>query len=73
MLVIAPLSANMLGKITNGLCDDLVSSVCRAWDTDGSIDGKRKRIVVCPAMNSAMYRSGFSLASGALSSSSAGC
>jgi phosphopantothenoylcysteine decarboxylase len=56
MLVIAPLSANTLAKLANGLSDNLLTSVCRAWDTDGQIDGQRKRIVVAPAMNTAMWR-----------------
>ncbi len=50
ILVVAPLSANTLGKMANGLCDTLLLSILRAWDVTGSIDGKRKRIVVCPAM-----------------------
>ena len=56
LLVIAPLSANTLAKLANGLSDNLLTSVCRAWDTDGQIDGKRKRIIVAPAMNTAMWR-----------------
>lgn len=32
VLVIAPLSANTLAKIAGGLCDNLVTSVVRAWD-----------------------------------------
>lgn len=56
LLVIAPLSANTLAKIVNGMSDSLLTSVVRAWDTDGSIDGKKKLIVVAPAMNSAMWR-----------------
>ena len=39
MMLIAPLSANALGKMVNGICDDLISEVLRAWDADGSIDG----------------------------------
>lgn len=39
VLLIAPLSANALGKMVAGLCDDLVSEVLRAWDVDGRIDG----------------------------------
>ena len=31
-MIIAPLSANTLAKIANGLCDNLVSLVCRCWD-----------------------------------------
>lgn len=56
ILVIAPLSANTLAKLANGLSDNLLTSVCRAWDTDGQVDGKKKRIVVAPAMNTAMWR-----------------
>ncbi|KAK4657383.1 hypothetical protein QC762_212520 [Podospora pseudocomata] len=56
MLVIAPLSANTLAKIVNGMSDNLLTSVIRAWDTDGSIDLKKKYIAVAPAMNSAMWR-----------------
>jgi phosphopantothenoylcysteine decarboxylase len=49
ILLIAPLSANSLGKIANGLCDNLLTSVVRAWDHE-------KRLVVCPAMNTYMWR-----------------
>ena len=31
-MLIAPLSAHSLGKLANGLCDDLLSCVARAWD-----------------------------------------
>jgi len=47
-LVIAPLSANTLGKLANGLCDNLLTSVCRAWDFS-------KPMVLCPAMNTMMW------------------
>ncbi|KAL2132558.1 hypothetical protein VTI74DRAFT_3642 [Chaetomium olivicolor] len=56
MLVVAPLSANTLAKVVNGMSDNLLTSVIRAWDTDSSIDMKKKIIVVAPAMNSAMWR-----------------
>jgi phosphopantothenoylcysteine decarboxylase len=49
VLVIAPLSANTMAKITNGLCDNLLTSVVRAWDPSMG------RIVVAPAMNSFMW------------------
>lgn len=55
LMLIAPLSANSLARICLGLSDDLVSSVVRAWDTTGLIDGKRKRVLVAPAMNTAMW------------------
>jgi phosphopantothenoylcysteine decarboxylase len=35
-----------MAKIVNGISDNLLTSVCRAWDTDGSIDGKKKLILV---------------------------
>jgi len=73
LLVIAPLSANTLAKISNGLCDNLLSSVVRAWEVlpppgtpsndDSSTEDMnheapygQKRIVVAPAMNTAMWR-----------------
>lgn len=51
VLAIVPLSANTLAKIVNGICDNLLTSVVRAWDADGRVDGVRKRILVAPAMN----------------------
>ena len=56
VLVIAPLSANSLAKIINGISDGTLMSVVRAWDTTGLIDGRKKRIFVAPAMNTAMWR-----------------
>ena len=62
ILVIAPLSANTLAKITGGFSDNLLTSVVRAWDTTGLVEASdfrhvmRKRIVVAPAMNTAMWR-----------------
>ncbi len=49
-LVIAPLSANTLAKISYGLCDNLLTCVYRAWDFD-------KPVVVAPAMNTYMWNS----------------
>jgi len=83
LMVVAPLSANGLAKISQGMSDNLVSSVIRAWDFSGLIDGTRpgvalpydmgktkeeleglpeafregrkKGIIVAPAMNTAMW------------------
>ncbi|KAI1274122.1 putative flavoprotein [Xylaria sp. FL0933] len=88
VLVIAPLSANTLAKITGGFADSLLTSVVRAWDSWGELDAasnktdtsaqgaatvipmtqegtegvssnrrlKKRRIIVAPAMNTAMWR-----------------
>lgn len=66
LLVIAPLSANTLAKITSGFSDNLLTSVVRAWDTTGLVEAtaqgfeigqmSKKRIIVALAMNTAMWR-----------------
>lgn len=48
LFLIAPLSANTLSKLANGLCDNLVTSVARAWDMS-------RPVVVAPAMNTQMW------------------
>lgn len=56
VLLVAPLSANSLAKMVNGISDGLLLSVIRAWDTTGLVDGRKKKILVAPAMNTAMWR-----------------
>lgn len=56
LLVIAPLSANTMAKMSNGISDNLLLSVVRAWDTSGMIDMRKKKIMIAPAMNTAMWR-----------------
>ena len=46
--LVAPLSANTLGKLANGLCDNLLCCVARAWDF-------QRPFIVCPAMNTMMW------------------
>ncbi len=46
MMLIAPLSANTLGKIANGIGDNLLTSIVLAFN---------KPILVCPSMNTAMW------------------
>lgn len=46
MLLIAPASANIIGKMAHGIADDLLSSTFIAF---------YKTVVVAPAMNSHMY------------------
>ncbi|KAF6137800.1 hypothetical protein GIB67_040508 [Kingdonia uniflora] len=52
VMVIAPLSANTLGKIAGGLCDNLLTCVVRAWDFG-------KPLFVAPAMNTFMWSNPF--------------
>lgn len=47
-LVIAPLTANTLAKLSHGLCDNLLTSVARAWDYNFPM-------VLAPAMNTKMW------------------
>ncbi|RZC35314.1 phosphopantothenoylcysteine decarboxylase [Asbolus verrucosus] len=49
IFVIAPLDANTLAKIANGLCDNLLTCTARAWDLS-------KPLIFCPAMNTKMYQ-----------------
>ena len=49
ILLIAPLSANTMGKIANGLCDNLLTCIARCWDI------KHDPFIVAPAMNTMMY------------------
>jgi phosphopantothenoylcysteine decarboxylase len=48
LFLICPLDANTLAKVSNGICDNLLTSVVRAWEIP-------KPLVVCPAMNTAMW------------------
>jgi len=45
--VIAPASANIIGKIAAGIADDMLTTVVMAM--------QNKPIIICPAMNTAMY------------------
>jgi len=56
VLIVAPLSANTLAKMVNGMSDGLLLNVIRAWDTTGLVDMRKKRIFIAPAMNTAMWR-----------------
>lgn len=49
LFLIAPLDANSLGKIASGICDNLLTCVVRAWDTN-------RPLLFCPAMNTAMWQ-----------------
>ena len=46
VFVIAPASANIIGKIVGGIADDMLSTVVMAT---------KAPVLICPAMNTAMY------------------
>uniref|UniRef100_A0A672V1W6 Phosphopantothenoylcysteine decarboxylase n=1 Tax=Strigops habroptila TaxID=2489341 RepID=A0A672V1W6_STRHB len=48
LMLVAPLDANTLAKLANGICDNLLTCVIRAWDLS-------KPLFFCPAMNTAMW------------------
>lgn len=48
LMVISPLDANTLAKIANGLCDNLLTSVVRAWDM-------KRPLLFAAAMNTFMW------------------
>ena len=56
IMLIAPLSANTLAKITHGIADNLVTSIVRSWGSlNSSSTTPKKPILVAPAMNTFMY------------------
>lgn len=48
ILIISPLDANTLGKISSGICDNLLTNISRAWDL-------HKPLLFCPEMNTKMF------------------
>ncbi|EDV26292.1 Phosphopantothenoylcysteine decarboxylase [Trichoplax sp. H2] len=49
IMLIAPLDANTLAKIANGICDNLLTCLMRAWDL-------KRPVIFCPAMNTHMWK-----------------
>jgi phosphopantothenoylcysteine decarboxylase/phosphopantothenoylcysteine decarboxylase/phosphopantothenate--cysteine ligase len=47
LALIAPASANIIGKLAAGIADDMLSTVIMAL--------RDKPVIICPAMNTAMY------------------
>lgn len=48
LFIVAPCSANTLAKLAMGLCDNLLTSVARAWDFS-------RPMLLAPAMNTLMW------------------
>jgi phosphopantothenoylcysteine synthetase/decarboxylase len=47
IIIIAPATANIIGKVANGICDDLLSTtLCGCWN---------KTVLIAPAMNNNMW------------------
>ena len=47
IVVLAPATANIIGKIAGGICDDLLSTImCAVWN---------KPVIIAPAMNNNMW------------------
>ncbi|XP_053609712.1 phosphopantothenoylcysteine decarboxylase isoform X2 [Plodia interpunctella] len=49
LMVIAPLDANTLAKMAQGICDNLLTCTTRAWDLS-------KPLIFCPSMNTRMWQ-----------------
>jgi phosphopantothenoylcysteine decarboxylase/phosphopantothenoylcysteine decarboxylase/phosphopantothenate--cysteine ligase len=48
LVLLAPATANLIGKLANGIADDMLTTVAMAaW---------QKPTILCPAMNTAMYQ-----------------
>ena len=51
IIIVAPASANIIGKIANGICDDLLSTIlCACWPLI-----KSGTVLLAPAMNNNMW------------------
>ena len=47
LVLVAPATANIIAKISSGICDDLLTCV---------ISATQRPVVICPAMNEGMYK-----------------
>ncbi|MDR1135070.1 MAG: phosphopantothenoylcysteine decarboxylase [Clostridiales Family XIII bacterium] len=47
LILIAPATANFIGKVAAGIADDMLSTIVMAAGSAG--------VIICPAMNTAMY------------------
>jgi phosphopantothenoylcysteine decarboxylase / phosphopantothenate---cysteine ligase len=47
LILVAPATANIIGKIASGICDDLLTCTICAADAP---------VLICPAMNEGMYK-----------------
>lgn len=46
LIIVAPATANLIGKLANGICDDLITCVLLST---------KSPVLICPAMNCNMY------------------
>ncbi|MFH1354915.1 MAG: flavoprotein [Candidatus Omnitrophota bacterium] len=47
LVLVAPATANIIGKVASGICDDLLTCI---------ICATKAPVLICPAMNEGMYR-----------------
>lgn len=47
LILVAPATANIIGKIASGICDDLLTC---------AISASKAPVIICPAMNENMYK-----------------
>lgn len=48
VFIVSPLDANTLGKISSGICDNLLTCIARSWDL-------HKPLLFCPEMNTRQF------------------
>jgi len=48
ILLVAPITANTISKLSNGICDNLLTCIFVAWN-------QKKPIIIAPAMNTRMW------------------
>lgn len=56
IFLIAPLDANTLSKLANGMCDNLLTCIFRAWNWNSK---NGKCVILAPAMNTLMWSNPF--------------
>jgi phosphopantothenoylcysteine decarboxylase/phosphopantothenoylcysteine decarboxylase/phosphopantothenate--cysteine ligase len=53
--IVAPATANIIGKLASGIADDMLSTVLMAMGGNPGGSPADKPIIICPAMNTAMW------------------
>ncbi len=56
ILVVAPATANFIGKMANGIADDLLSTIALSFTPNYKATGQAQPVIIAPAMNEVMYK-----------------